>query len=406
MTPAHAHRHSAPPLSRPDRLWRDGSGAGRWVAGLLAGLAVLVAVGMLLLWPAHHPRQAAPGGLAGALVNGTVQASRAVDCAAGGGGCQTSVTVLVTSGPDAGTTTMLSFTPGPTDPRLRVGDHIRMARAVQSGQVLYQFDDIQRGRPLLLGLMFAGVVLAVGRWRGLAALAGLVFAGAVLVVFLIPALVDGGSPLLVALLAGAAITLVVLPLSHGMSLTTAIAMLGTLGGMAVAAGLAEVSLAALRITGLSSEEYATLTLQGSRSTVGGLLLAGAVIGALGVLNDVTVTQAAAVAELTAGGLRRRNVMTSAMRIGRDHIASTVYSLVLAYAGSALPLLLLFSLSGQSTTEVLTSDSLAPEIAISLIGGIALVLVVPLTTALAATVSHSRQPVPSTGQPAAVTAGQG
>jgi uncharacterized membrane protein len=107
-----------------------------------------------------------------------------------------------------------------------------------------------------------------------------------------------------------------------------------------------------------------------------------------VLNDVTVTQAAAVAELAAGGTRPRGVLASAMRIGRDHIASTVYSLVLAYAGSALPLLLLFSLSQQSTTEVLTSDSLAPEIAISLIGGIALVLVVPVTTALAATISHA------------------
>jgi uncharacterized membrane protein len=363
------------------------------VAGLLVGLAVLVAAGMLLLWPAPHPRltpAARTGVMAGQLVAGTVRSSQAVDCAEPGTGCRTSVQVLVTSGPDAGTSTTLSFTPGPTDPRLRVGDRIRLARAVQSGQVLYQFDDIQRDRPLLvLGLMFAVVVLVIGRWRGLAALVGLLFAGAVLVAFLIPALVAGSSPILVAVLAGAAITLVVLPLSHGLSLTTGIAMLGTLSGMAVAAGLAEISLASLRITGLSSEEYATLALQGSHSTVGGLLLAGAVIGALGVLNDVTVTQAAAVAELAAGGTRPPGVLASAMRIGRDHIASTVYSLVLAYAGSALPLLLLFSLSQQSTTEVLTSDSLAPEIAISLIGGIALVLVVPLTTALAATISHAR-----------------
>jgi uncharacterized membrane protein len=180
--------------------------------------------------------------------------------------------------------------------------------------------------------------------------------------------------------------------------TTGIAMLGTLTGMALAAGLAAVSVASLRITGLSSEENATLTLRGSHSTVGGLLLAGAVIGALGVLNDVTVTQAAAVAELTAGGANRRGVLSSAMRIGRDHIASTVYSLVLAYAGSALPLLLLFSLSQQSTSQVLTSDSLAPEIATSLIGGIALVIVVPLTTALAASLSHPR----TTGSAAAPT----
>jgi uncharacterized membrane protein len=117
--------------------------------------------------------------------------------------------------------------------------------------------------------------------------------------------------------------------------------------------------------------------------VSGLLLAGSVIGALGVLNDVTVTQVSAVSELAGSGLSRRQLFQSAMRIGRDHIASTVYSLALAYAGSALPLLLLFSLSGQSTLNVLTSDSIAPEIAASLIGATALVLVVPMTTAIAA-----------------------
>jgi uncharacterized membrane protein len=377
MGSGHSHRHSSSVVA---------GAPGRLLVVLLGVIGLLVVVGLVWLWPAH--RAGTAGGLSGQLVGGTVRSTQLIGCEPAGVGCERSVVVQVSSGPDAPTTTTLTFAPGPTDPGLRVGDEVRLARAVQGGQVLYEFDDIARGRPLLLlGLVFLIVVLAVGRWRGLAAVAGLVLAGVLLVVFTMPALLAGSSPIWVALVTGAAITLVVLPLSHGASATTGIAMLGTLAGMTVAAVAAAISVASLRITGLSSEENTTLALRGAHTSVSGLLLAGAVIGALGVLNDVTVTQAAAVAELRAGGASRRVVLSSAMRIGRDHIASTVYSLVLAYTGSSLPLLLLFSLSRQSTTDVLTSDSLAPEIATSLIGGIALVLVVPLTTALAAAINQ-------------------
>jgi uncharacterized membrane protein len=347
------------------------------------------------LWPRHHVH--APQ--ASTLVTATVSSTALNGCDASGSGCVREVVLRLKSGPDQGLTTTLTFAPGPTDPHLSVGETVRLARVAQGGQVVYQFDDIVRSRPLgLLAILFALVVVAVGRLRGVAALAGLLFAGAVLVVFVLPALLDGSSPTLVALVAGGAITLVVLPLSHGISTSTSVAVLGTLAGMAIAAGVAAVAVAALRFTGLSGEENATLALLGSRSTVSGLLLAGAVIGALGVLNDVTVTQVSAVAELAPHAPSRRAVFSSAMRIGRDHIASTVYSLILAYAGSALPLLLLFSLSRQATLNVLSSDAVAPEIAASLIGGIALVVVVPLTTALAAAF------VPAPGR--AVPAGEG
>ena len=118
-------------------------------------------------------------------------------------------------------------------------------------------------------------------------------------------------------------------------------------------------------------------------SITGLLLAGFIIGSLGVLNDVTVTQASTVFELAELGGGRRAIFLSAMRVGRDHIASTVYTLVLAYAGSALPLLLLFSVANRSLSDVLTSESVAIEIARSTVGGIALALSVPLTTAIAA-----------------------
>jgi uncharacterized membrane protein len=118
-------------------------------------------------------------------------------------------------------------------------------------------------------------------------------------------------------------------------------------------------------------------------SITGLLLAGFIIGSLGVLNDVTVTQASTVFELAETGATRRATFVGAMRVGRDHIASTVYTLVLAYAGSALPLLLLFSVANRSLGDVLTSESVAIEVARSAVGGIALALSVPLTTAIAA-----------------------
>jgi uncharacterized membrane protein len=120
-------------------------------------------------------------------------------------------------------------------------------------------------------------------------------------------------------------------------------------------------------------------------SITGLLLAGFIIGSLGVLNDVTVTQASTVFELAevGDGSTRRGIFLGAMRVGRDHIASTVYTLVLAYAGSALPLLLLFSVANRPLGDVLTSETVAIEIARSAVGGIALALSVPLTTAIAA-----------------------
>jgi len=124
-------------------------------------------------------------------------------------------------------------------------------------------------------------------------------------------------------------------------------------------------------------------------SITGLLLAGFIIGSLGVLNDVTVTQASTAFELAEFKSNRRAIFVGAMRVGRDHIASTVYTLVLAYAGSALPLLLLFSVANRSLPDVLTSESVAIEVARSAVGGVALALSVPLTTGIAAVLATPR-----------------
>lgn len=357
----------------------------RVVAWILAAAALATVIGLVVLWP----MPVTPSQQLGPAVHGTVESSEK-SCGGEGGSCLVSVVVRIADGPDAGGTTVLTFVPGPTDPRLSVGEDIRINRRGAGAQAVYGFSDIERSTPMLiLAGLFVLVVLLVGRLRGLAAMAGLVVAGFALVVFVIPALINGQSGILVALVGGAAIALVVLPLSHGWSISTGAALLGTLVGMALAAGLAGLTINAMHFTGTSGDEAAALTYLGAQATVSGLLLAASVIGAIGVLNDVTVTQAVAVFEIAAADptLSTGALFGSAMRIGRDHIASTVYSLVLAYAGSALPILLLFSLTDQPVGDVLTSDQLGPEVAAGLIGATALVLVVPLTTAIAALVAR-------------------
>jgi uncharacterized membrane protein len=206
----------------------------------------------------------------------------------------------------------------------------------------------------------------------------------VLVVFLLPALRDGAPAVPVSVVASAAILYVVIYLAHGVSLRTSAALLGTLTSLILAAVLSWAAIGLAHLTGLSEEQNNEVSAYMGNVSITGLLLAGFIIGSLGVLNDVTVTQASTVFELAGMGeeTTRRTIFLGAMRVGRDHIASTVYTLVLAYAGSSLPLLLLFSVANRSLGDVLTSESVAIEIARSAVGGIALALSVPLTTAIA------------------------
>jgi uncharacterized membrane protein len=201
----------------------------------------------------------------------------------------------------------------------------------------------------------------------------------------LPALRDGAPAVPVALVASAAILYAVIYLAHGVNLRTSAALLGTLSSLLLAAGLSWSAIGLAHLTGLSEEQNSQVAAYLGHVSITGLLLAGFIIGSLGVLNDVTVTQASTVFELAhvGGDTSRRAIFLGAMRVGRDHIASTVYTLVLAYAGSSLPLLLLFSVANRSLRDVLTSESVAIELARSAVGGIALALSVPLTTAIAA-----------------------
>jgi uncharacterized membrane protein len=258
----------------------------------------------------------------------------------------------------------------------------------------YQYADRQR-RPVLLWLtlLFAAAVIALGRWRGVAALAGLGASIAVILQFVLPAVLDGRSPVLVAVVGASAIAYLALYLAHGPRTRTTVALLGTLGALALTVVLASIFTALAQFSGVSSEEAALVRIGAENVSLSGLVLGGMVIGALGALDDMTVTQTSAVWELRAAnpGLTRRELSRSAMRIGRDHVASTVNTLALAYAGAALPILILLVQSRQSLGAVANSEIVAIEIVRTLVGSIGLVASVPLTTWLATRVAGSAAP---------------
>ena len=410
----HAHSHSLPPAAVS-----LGPLAAKVVVGLLVAIGVVVLAGAAWLWPSQQrvniplPFQNQTGGAvttesghvlsSGLSACGSPSASQVLTAAPlpgnpSGGRC-VSTLIAIDSGPNAGAQTLMEFTPGAGQPKFAAGDRIRVIRQTDSGGATsYAFFDYERGWPLVaLGVVFAVVIVAVARWRGLLALVGIVVAFLVVVLFLLPALRDGAPTLPVALVASAAILYPVMYLAHGINLRTSAALLGTLSALLLAAGLSSAAIELAHLTGLSEEQSSEVAVYLGSVSISGLLLAGFTLGSLGVLNDVTVTQASTVFELAhlAGSTAptsRKSVFLGAMRVGRDHIASTVYTLVLAYAGSSLPLLLLFSVANRSLSDVLTAEGVAIELVRSMVGGIALALAVPLTTAIAvvlATPSHQR-----------------
>lgn len=209
----------------------------------------------------------------------------------------------------------------------------------------------------------------------------------VLIKFVIPAILEGSDPLLVAIVGGSVIMFLALYLAHGLNAATTTAVLGTLASLLLTGLLAVFFVNISIFTGAGSEEAVFLQISQSQVNLQGLLLASIIIGTLGVLDDVTVTQASAVWELQKANPEYGigNLYRAAIRIGRDHIASTVNTLVLAYVGASLPLLILFSVSNRPLGQILNTENVAEEIVRTLVGSIGLVASVPITTGLAALV---------------------
>ena len=300
-----------------------------------------------------------------------------------------SVSARIDEGPDEGTFATLEadVATRTSVAELAVGDDIVLndAGAEVDAAARYSFADVQRGLPLvILALVFGVAVVALGRLRGLLALVGIGITVGVLLGFVFPALLQGASPLGVALTGGIVIALSTIYLAHGVSDRTTVALVGTIASLLLTAALGAGFAAATHLSGLASEEAVNLLAFAPELDFRGLLLAATIIGALGVLDDVTITQVSAVWELHHSDpqVGARGLYSAGIRIGRDHIASTVNTLVLAYTAAALPMLLLFTQSGLAMGEVLTTETLAVEIVQTLVGSIGLVASVPLTTALA------------------------
>ena len=401
----HSHSHfdetllTRPELRRRKAVRRRAVVLLSWI---LAPLAVLTIVAMVLMWPGTesapsqvgNPYAAAPGA---SIDTGKVQRTSSEDCSANAGGT-------------AGTSCFIAFTAvkGQPDVPVVVSPDIEQSRGVKVGDTIrylnlsglaavtgaehqgtqYVFMDFVRTLPMgLLAALYALVVVAVARWRGLRAMVGLGGAFGVLAWFILPALAQGQPPLLVALVGSSAIMFGVLYFAHGFSVRTSTALLGTLFGLGVTAGLAAWAVGAAALTGTSGHNAYQLMSLTNGMSLSGMILCGLVISGLGVLNDVTITQSSAVWELheMAPHTTARELFGSAMRIGRDHIASTVYTIAFAYAGSALPVLLMVSLFDQHLLTALTGVELAEEIVRILVGSIGLVLAIPVTTAVAVAV---------------------
>ena len=272
-------------------------------------------------------------------------------------------------------------------PRYQVGDAVVVSASTEPEATFIAVADLYRVPvlALLIGI-FAAAVTIVGGWRGVRSLIALALTLAVVIKLVVPLILAGRDPVLVAILAATGVTIVTFLLTEGARMTTVAAAIGTFVALALTAALAVAFDELARFTALRGSEDAAY-LQGiglEGLDLGGLILAGIIFGALGILDDVTVTQAATVAELHEADSRvsRLDLAKRSMNVGRSHIAATVNTLVLAYVGAALPLIVLFAAGRQDPLLIASSEVVAVEVVRALVGSIGIVAAVPLTTAFA------------------------
>jgi uncharacterized membrane protein len=373
----------------------------RIVTAVLVPAAIATLVALIVLWPGSVRSEPDAGGGQRALGTVTAVAEQACLATAKQQRCG-SATVRVTEGPGTGSNQTVDLPQGPGTTSLHVGDGVVLLyfpNAVPGGNA-YSVVDRQRSTPMVwLVALAVAVILAFGRWRGVTSLAGLAVSFGILLLFVVPAILDGSPPLLIAVVGSSAIMFAALYLTHGVNVHTSVAVAGTLASLVLTGVCGALFTSFMHLTGVGSDDSSYLSVTRSGLDLRGLLLAGIVIGALGVLDDVTVTQAVTVAEMTPGATSRWGLYRAAIRVGRAHVASAVNTIVLAYAGASLPLLLLIAAGSEPISDLLTSEFLAQEILRSAVGTIGLVASVPITTGLAALIAdlHTAKRVPD-GRP--------
>ena len=312
---------------------------------------------------------------------------------------QPDVRILVLDGPDAGTS-IDGYIQGPSGqedlPRYDIGDDVVVSASLEPDSTFTAVSDLYRVPvlALLVGL-FAVAVTVVGGWRGVRSLLALALTLFVIVRIVVPLILSGWDPVGVAIVAATGVTVATFLLTEGARPQTVAAALGTFIALALTAVLAVGFDTLARFTTLRGSEDASFL--GAIGIVdidiGGLILAAIIFGALGILDDVTVTQAATVAELHDLDPRasRLELARRAMNVGRSHIAATINTLVLAYVGASLPLIVLFAAGRQDPLLTASAESVSVEVVRALVGSIGIVAAVPVTTAIAVMLVGRRLP---------------
>ncbi|CAN5463497.1 hypothetical protein BH24DEI1_BH24DEI1_11070 [soil metagenome] len=271
-------------------------------------------------------------------------------------------------------------------PDFREGENVQLFFSLGPDGLRYNVEDwIRRPALLWLTLLFLVVSVAIGRGKGLRAFISTWASLAIAIFFVVPAILAGYSPVLVSLAGVGGMLVMAIYFVHGVSWSTSAALLGTLLTVIVTMALGVLFTDLAYLTGFGSDEARYIGLSGLEVNIRGLLLAGLLIGALGALTDITIVQASVVRELAhvnpAFGLR--DLYGRAMNVGLDHIGSLVNTLVLAYTGAALPLLVLLTISEVGILRALNLEIVAAEVVTTLVGSIGLILAVPVTTLIAA-----------------------
>jgi uncharacterized membrane protein len=415
-----AHSHSSSerlsdtgpqPLVKSDDLRRH-QRALRILIVVLIPLAIWTLVGLVAFWPGDISRQL-NADVTGYSVPGVtyptarITGIKEISCEGLAGSTPgvtdarcADLTSQLLEGDDKGKAVTVAVTAAIYSSGVKVGQVIRLVRVPPSGDqpAQYQFSDFKRSMPLLVvGLVFAAVVIVVARWRGFAALLGLGFAGFILTTFMFPALIAGSNPLMVGLIGSSAIMFVALYAAHGFSARTTTALVGTLFGLILIALLGFVVTKWSHLTGLAGEDDYLLAAGAPDLRLTSVVICGIIVAGLGVLNDVTITQASAVWELADQGATHKRLFSRAMRIGRDHIASTVYTIAFATAGASLGVFLLIKINNRPLLDVLQAERFAAELLSIMVGSIGLVLAVPLTTAVGVAVVRASGPARSSAR---------
>ena len=308
------------------------------------------------------------------------------------------VTVRALTGPLRGV--QFTFThANPNDPAfeidIKTGMDIVMSAVVIDGEIQEPYvEDIARDRPLLwLAVGFFVLLIGVGGRRGLRSAITLAVTIAIILRAMLPALLAGANPVLISVAVGVAATLVTVLAIAGFTRKALAAIIGTTGGVVAAGALAWLTASLANLTGFGVEEVRMLTHipQGTAFDFRGLLFAGMLIGALGAAMDVGMSVASSMDEVRRAdpNLNHRGLLAAGMNVGRDVMGTMANTLVLAYTGASIPLLLLFMAYDMSLLRIVSLDLVATEIARALTGSMGLVLSIPIT-ALAGAALFARQ----------------